>query len=71
MCALTMGLLLFPGGPLDSLWRLNSEAHSAFQWIGRSSILLMAIVGAMSLARRGGLIQPQANRNETETSNQQ
>jgi len=36
-----------------------------------SILLLMAIVGAMSLARRGGLIQPQANRDESETGNQQ
>ena len=55
MCALTMGLLLFPGGPLDSLWRLNSEAHSAFQWIGRSSILLMAIVGVACASAGIGL----------------
>jgi uncharacterized membrane protein (DUF2068 family) len=57
MCALTIWLLLFPGGALDSLWRLNPEAHAAFQWIGRLSILLMAIVGvacafaAVGLAR--------------------
>jgi len=57
MCALTIGLLLFPGSALDSLWRLNPEAHAAFQWIGRLSILLMAIVGvgcalaAIGLAR--------------------
>ncbi len=57
MCALTIGLLLFPGSALDSLWRLNPEAHVAFQWIGRLSILLMAILGvacalaAIALAR--------------------
>jgi hypothetical protein len=57
MCALIIWLLLFPGGALDSLWRLNPEAHAAFQWIGRLSILLMAIVGvacafaAVGLAR--------------------
>jgi len=45
MCALTLGLLLFPGSALDSLWRLNPQAHVAFQWIGRLSILLMAILG--------------------------
>ena len=54
MCALTIGLLLFPGSALDSLWRLNPEAHAAFQWIGRLSILLMAIVGvACALAAIG------------------
>ena len=36
-----------------------------------SILLLMAIVGAMSLARRGGLIQPQAEGGETGTSNPQ
>lgn len=55
--ALTIGLLLFPGSAFDSLWRLNPEAQAAFQWIGRLSILLMAIVGvacafaAVGLAR--------------------
>jgi len=54
MCALTIGLLLFPGGSLDSLWRLNPEAHAAFQLMGRLSILLMAIVGvACALAAIG------------------
>lgn len=54
MCALTIWLLLFPGGALDSLWRLNPDAHAAFQWIGRLSILLMAIVGvACALAAIG------------------
>ncbi len=54
MCGLTVGLLLFPGSAVDSLWRLNPEAHAAFQWIGRLSILLMAIVGvACALAAIG------------------
>lgn len=54
MCALTIGLLLFPGGSLDSLWRLNPEAHAAFQLMGRLSILLMAAVGvACALAAIG------------------
>ena len=54
MCALTLGLLLLPGSALDSLWRLNPEAHVAFQWIGRLSILLMAILGvACALAAIG------------------
>jgi NADH-quinone oxidoreductase subunit J len=35
-----------------------------------SILLLMAIVGAMSLARRGGLIQPPANEGKTETNRQ-
>src|SRR6266849_112469 len=36
-----------------------------------SILLLMAIVGAMSLARRGGLISHQVDRGETETINRQ
>ena len=57
MCALTIGLLLFPGGTLDSLWQLNPEAHAAFQRMGGLSILLMSAVGvacalsAIGLAR--------------------
>ena len=54
MCALTIWLLLFPGSALDSLWRLNTDAHAAFQWIGGLSILLMVIVGvACALAAIG------------------
>ena len=54
MCALTIWLLLFPGSPLGSLWRLNPDAHAAFQWIGGLSILLMVIVGvACALAAIG------------------
>jgi hypothetical protein len=45
MCLLTIVMLLFPGGALDSLWRLNLDAHTAFQQIGKLSILLTAIVG--------------------------
>src|SRR5947199_3676450 len=44
MCALTIWLLLFPGGALDSLWRLNPEAHAAFQRIGGLLSLLMVSV---------------------------
>ena len=54
MCALTIVLLIFPGTMLDSLWRLNPEAHAAFQSIGWLSILLMATVGtACGLAAIG------------------
>jgi apolipoprotein N-acyltransferase len=54
MCALTIVLLIFPGTMLDSLWRLNPEAHAAFQRIGGLLILLMVIVGvACALAAIG------------------
>jgi hypothetical protein len=54
MCALTIVLLLFPGGPLDSLWQINPEPHAAFQRMGGLSILLMSAVGgACALAAIG------------------
>ena len=46
VCLLTILLLLFPGSGLDSLWRINPDAHAAFQSLGKMSILLMLIVGA-------------------------
>jgi uncharacterized membrane protein (DUF2068 family) len=46
MCFLTVVLLVFPGTKLDLLWRLNPEAHVAFQSLGSWSILLMAAVGS-------------------------
>ena len=55
MCGLTIGLLLFPGGVLDSFWRLNPEAHAAFQRMGRLSILLMAVVGVACASAAIGL----------------
>ena len=58
MCVLTIVMLLFPGGALEPIWRLNPEAHATFQSIGKLSILLMLIVGvgcgaaAFGLAKR-------------------
>jgi hypothetical protein len=58
-CAVTVAALLRPGGPLDIVWRLNPEAHLAFQKIGTTlSVLLMFVVGtacawaAVGLARQ-------------------
>jgi hypothetical protein len=45
MCGSTIGLLLFPGTAFDSLWRVNPEAHSAFQSFGGWAIFLMLGVG--------------------------
>ena len=45
MCALTSFLLLFPGTALDSLWRMNPDAHAAFNSIGRAAFLIMFAVG--------------------------
>ena len=46
ICLLTIVMLLFPGSALDSVWKLNPDAHDAFQSLGKFSILLMLIVGA-------------------------
>jgi hypothetical protein len=45
MCVLTIALLLFPGTALDELWRLNPDAHAAFQSIGTRSIAILLPVG--------------------------
>ena len=55
MCVLTTGLLLFPGTALDSLWRLNPDAHLAFQSFGNWSIVLMLTVGTACLFAAIGL----------------
>ena len=58
ICLITIIALLFPGGALDPIWRLNRDAHVAFQQIGGLSILLMVFVGsacalaAVGLAKR-------------------
>ncbi len=57
MCALTIVLLLLPGTPLDSLWGLNPDAHSAFQSFGTWSVLLMAVLGAGCASAAFGLWQ--------------
>jgi hypothetical protein len=55
MCALTVGLLLFPGGPLDVLWQLNPDARLGLESLGRWSFVIMAIVGTACLAAAIGL----------------
>jgi uncharacterized membrane protein (DUF2068 family) len=55
MCGLTTGLLLLPGTSLDSLWRLNPDAHLAFQSIGDWSIVLMVAVGTACFLAAIGL----------------
>ncbi len=45
MCTVTIVLLLLPGTSLDSLWRLNPDAHLAFQSVGKWAVLLMFAVG--------------------------
>ena len=55
MCALTLGLLLFPGSALDSLWRLNPDARLAFNSLGYWSVVLMLAVGTACLFAAIGL----------------
>ena len=55
MCALTIGLLLFPGGALDSLWRVNPDARLMFQSLGSWSFVLMLTVGTACLVTAVGL----------------
>ena len=43
---LTIVLLLFPGSAFEPIWRLNPDAHAAFQSLGRWSVLLMFVVSA-------------------------
>jgi hypothetical protein len=46
ICFVTMLALAFPGGLLESIWRLKPEVRVEFQELGRWSIALMAVVGA-------------------------
>ena len=55
ICSLIVAMLLFPGRALESLWRLNPDAHDAFQKLGKLSILLMFIVGAACACAAIGL----------------
>jgi len=60
MCALTLALLLFPGSPLDWLWRLNPDARVAFQSMGYWSLVLMGIVATACLFAAIGLWRAKA-----------
>jgi hypothetical protein len=55
ICLLVVLALAFPGGSLDSIWRLKPEAHTQFQQMGSgASIALMTLVGgACGLAAIG------------------
>jgi hypothetical protein len=48
MAAFIGVLLLFPGSLLESVWRLNPDARSAFQSMGRLSSLLLFVVGTVA-----------------------
>lgn len=57
MCTLTILALLFPGSVLEPVWRLNPDAHVAFQSLGRLSILLMLVVGTACASAAIGLVR--------------
>jgi len=57
VCLITIIALLFPGGVLDPIWRLNPDARVAFQKIGALSILLMSAVGSACALAAIGLVR--------------
>lgn len=57
VCLITIIVLLFPGGALDPIWRLNPDARVAFQKIGALSILLMFAVGSACALAAIGLVR--------------
>lgn len=51
---LTCVALLFPGGWLEPMWRLNPPAHTQFLAMGNGAILLMVVVAiGCALVARG------------------
>ena len=55
-CTITVAALLLPGGLLDAVWRLNPEAQTGFQKMGRPfSITLMLLVGTACACAALGL----------------
>lgn len=55
-CTVTIVALIFSGGVLDGVWKLNPEAHAGFQRVGTLwSVLLMMTVGAACAAAAYGL----------------
>jgi hypothetical protein len=51
---LTCLAVLFPGSPLEPLWRLKPEARSDFQTMGSwASVLLIPVSAACAMAARG------------------
>jgi hypothetical protein len=46
ICLVTTLALAFPGGLLETIWRLKPDARLEFQKLGSASMALMAVVGA-------------------------
>jgi hypothetical protein len=57
MSGLTAVMLLFPGSPIEPLWRLNPRAQEALASMGTAAVLLMIVVCASCFAAAVGLWQ--------------
>ena len=55
ICATTAVSLLWPGGPLEPIWRLNPRAHESFARLGRWAVLLMVVVCSACATAAWGL----------------
>lgn len=55
MSGLTLVMLLFPGSPLDEVWRLNPRAHEGLNSLGWPALLLMAVTSFACLTAAVGL----------------
>jgi hypothetical protein len=55
MSGLTALMLLFPGSPLEPLWRLNPRAREGFAAMGGWAVLLMFVVCAACSTAAAGL----------------
>ncbi len=55
MSALAAIMLLFPGSPIEPLWRLNPRAQEAFASMGAAAVLLMIAVCVSCFAAAVGL----------------
>jgi len=55
MALVVSAALLFPTRAFDALWRLNPEARSAFESMGKLSSLLLFVVGGIAGAAAFGV----------------
>jgi len=55
MSGLAVVMLMFPGSPIDPLWRLNPRARETFSSIGTPAVLLMIAVSVSCFAAALGL----------------
>jgi hypothetical protein len=50
-------LALFPGGLMESIWRLNPQAHAALESLGRLGVFLMSAVCVTCATASNGLLR--------------